>query len=111
MSQFRAGTRPGERTSASIEDVKDDELDALFPLPTKIPRCKAHWRLKGSAAGGVVTGCAGCREEAEALQAIAQRRDRVPRTLAKKSRSWHAAGGGTEQFSLAAYDRLMSEAR
>ena len=74
-------------------------------------RCKAHWRLKGSAAGGVVTGCDGCREEAEALQAIAQRRDRAPRTLSKKSRAFHAAGGGTEQFSLAAYDRLIEEAR
>ena len=70
-----------------------------------IPYCQPH---KGTRAG-VVPGCDGCREEAEALQAIAQRRDRVPRTLSKKHRAWKEAGGGTEQFSLAAYDRLMSE--
>ena len=106
MSQVRAGTRAGERTSASIKDVEDDELDALFPLPTKIPRCPEHRAIPYAR-----PDCDGCRAEAAALQAIAQRRDRVPRTLSKKSRSWHAAGGGTEQFSMGAYDQLMSEAR
>ena len=107
MSNFRAGTRPGERTAAAIKDMTDGELDALFPLPTKIPRCKAHWRMKDVASGGIVSGCDGCKAEQEALVALAQRRDRVPRTLRRKSRAWHSAGGGTEQFDLAEYDRLM----
>ncbi len=68
-----------------------------------IPYCKPH---KGTRAG-VVTGCDGCQAERQALVAIAQKRDRVPRTLSRKSRAFHAAGGGTEQFNLAAYDRLM----
>ena len=69
-----------------------------------IPRCSEHRTIPYAR-----PDCDGCRDEAAALQAIARRRDRVPRTLAKKSRAFHAAGGGTEQFSLAAYDRLMSE--
>ncbi len=72
-----------------------------------IPRCKAHWRLKDAITGHVVDGCDGCQAERQALVAIAQKRDRVPRTLSRKSRAWHAAGGGTEQFSLTEYERLM----
>ena len=72
----------------------------------KIPRCPEHRTINYAR-----PDCDSCRAEQRALVAIAQRRDRAPRTLAKKSRSWHAAGGGTEQFSLAAYDRLIEEAR
>ena len=107
MSRFRVGDRQGERTAEAISGAEDSELDALFPLPTKIPRCKAHWRMKDVASGGIVTGCDGCEVEQAALVAIAQRRDRVPRTLRRKSRAFHSAGGGTEQFDLAEYDKLM----
>ncbi len=115
MSDFRAGTRPGERTSASIREVEDGELAELFPGqaagPVKIPRCTDHRRLRENVHGGVVPGCDGCRAEQQALLAIPlqRERDRVPKTLARKSRAWHAAGGGTEQFSLAEYDRRMEE--
>jgi len=76
-----------------------------------IPRCKVHWRLKGPIAGGVVPGCDGCQAEQWELLAIAQKRDRVAKTLRRKSRAFHAAGGGTEQFNLAAYDRMMEMKR
>ncbi len=64
-------------------------------------RCKVHF------SGYVVPGCKGCEAEQRTLVAIAQRSDRAPQTLSRKSRAWHAAGGGTEKFSLAKYDRLM----
>ncbi len=71
-----------------------------------IPYCKPHKGIRA----GVVTGCDGCRAEQQALVAIAQKRDRVPKTLSRKSRAFHAAGGGTEQFSLGHY-LLLLEAR
>ncbi len=74
-----------------------------------IPYCKPHKGIRA----GVVTGCDGCRAEQQALLAIPlqRERDRVPKTLSRKSRAWHAAGGGTEKFNLAAYDRLMEMKR
>ncbi len=74
---------------------------------TRKRREPKSWRCKRHLSGYVVPGCKGCEAEQRALLAIAQKRDRVPRTLARKSRAWHAAGGGTEQFDLAEYERLM----
>ena len=120
MSQFRAGTRPGERKAKAISGAGDDELAELFPgqaggegnrcadcnravtkLATRCLKCAARKRL---ADGKYTNG-----PEINPIAPLAQRRDRVPLTLAFKSRAFHAAGGGTEQFSLAAYDRLMEE--
>ncbi len=68
-----------------------------------IPYCKPH---RGTRIG-VVPGCDGCHAEQQALVAIAQRSDRAPQTLSRKSRAFHSAGGGTDQFDLAKYERLM----
>ena len=71
-----------------------------------IPRCQRHGRYRPYA----IAGCDGCEAEQQVLVAIAQNGNRTPRTLRQKSRAFHAAGGGTFQFDLAKYDRLM-EAR
>ena len=68
-----------------------------------IPRCKNHGRYRPN----LVAGCKGCEAEQRVLVAIAQNSNRAPRTLRQKSRAFHAAGGGTLQFDLAKYDRLM----
>ena len=68
-----------------------------------IPRCTNHGRCRT----GPVAGCDGCEAEQRTLLAIAQNGNRTPRTLRRKSRAFHAAGGGTLQFDLAKYDRLM----
>ncbi len=111
MSDFRAGTRPGERKAKAISGATDGDLAELFPGqaagPVEIPRCKVHWRLKGSCQRGVVAGCDGCRAEQRALVAIAQNRNRTPLTLAKKHSAWKESGGGTEQFDPDKYDWLM----
>ena len=120
MSRFREGTRPGERKAKAISGAGDDELAELFPgqaggahnrcadcnrvvtkLATRCIQCAAKKRL--------ADGKYANQPEINPIAPIAQRSDRAPRTLAKKSRSWHAAGGGTEQFDIAKYDRLMSE--
>ena len=69
-----------------------------------IPRCPEHRTIPYAR-----PDCDGCQAEQRALVAIAQKRDRAPLTLAKKHRAWKEAGGGTEQFSIAEYDRRMSE--
>ncbi len=102
MTNFRAGTRPGERTSASIREVEDGELAELFGEDTKAPYCALHYPHRK-----VVADCAGCQAEAAPMLAIAQRRNRRPLTLARKHSAWKEAGGGTEQFDLDKYDRLM----
>ena len=111
MSQFRAGTRPGERTAKAIREAGPDELAKLFPdqaagATVSIPRCKVH-RGRAHRRNYVVPGCDGCQAEQRALVAIAQKRDRVPRTLARRRRAWKEAGGGTPDFCIAEYDRLM----
>ena len=68
-----------------------------------IPRCKTHRTSRNY----VVPGCDGCKAEQRAMLLIAQNGNRAPRTLRQKSRAFHAAGGGTLQFDLAKYDRLM----
>ena len=68
-----------------------------------IPRCKKHNRYRPYA----IAGCDGCEAEQRVLLLIAQNGNRAPRTLRRKSRAFHAAGGGTFQFDLAKYDRLM----
>ena len=68
-----------------------------------IPRCKKHNRHRAYA----IAGCSTCEAEQQVLVAIAQNGNRAPRTLRQKSRAFHAAGGGTLQFDLAKYDRLM----
>ena len=73
-----------------------------------IPRCKKHSRQNPRSYQS--RGCDGCKVEQQALLAIAQKRNRTPRTLRRKSRAFHAAGGGTYQFDIRKYDRLM-EAR
>ena len=69
-----------------------------------IPHCKTH---RSSNSTGAVPGCDGCKAEQRALLLIAQNGNRTPRTLRQKSRAFHAAGGGTFQFDIAKYDRLM----
>ena len=128
MSQFRAGTRPGERTSASIKDVEDDELVELFgpaqadepvndrcaDCPRRVSKnaerchpCAARWLW--------VEGKMDNRPEVHRIAQIATTGPRCSRCRHsgirnwRTHRIWHAAGGGTEQFSLAAYDRLMEE--
>ncbi|KKL26393.1 hypothetical protein LCGC14_2395730 [marine sediment metagenome] len=97
----------GDSTRRSREPIAVLARTMVRPVAVvaamKIPRCTDHWRLRYN----VVPGCHGCRAEQRALVAIAQKRDRAPKTLARKSRAFHAAGGGTEQFDLAKYERLM----
>ena len=118
MSQVRAGTRAGERTSEAISEAKDDELAELFPgqadgadnrcadcnravtkQATRCLKCAAKKRL---ADGKYTSG-----PEINPIAPPAQKRDRAPLTLAKKRRAWKEAGGGTEQFDIDEYDRLM----
>ena len=118
MSDFRAGTRPGERKAKAISGAGDDELAALFPgqaggegnrcadcartvtkLATRCVKCAARKRL---ADGKYTNG-----PEINPISPLAQKRDRVPKTLARRRRAWKEAGGGTEQFSIAEYDRRM----
>ena len=68
-----------------------------------IPYCKEHRTTRRY----VVPGCPNCEAEQRALLLIAQNGNRAPRTLRQKSRAFHAAGGGTFQFDIAKYDRLM----
>ncbi len=78
--------------------------DCSRPVSRNAGRCKSCAQKKKWADGAFANV-----PEIHPITPIAQRSDRAPRTLRRKSRAWHAAGGGTEQFSLTEYDRRMEE--
>ena len=69
-----------------------------------IPRCPEHRTIPYAR-----PDCAGCHANQRAPVHSAQNRPRAPPTRAKTHPAAKEAGGGTEQFSIAEYDRRMSE--
>ena len=83
-----------------------DCFQHISKLAMRCPRCAAWKRSE--------EGKHNNREEINPVAQIATTGQRCSRCKHsgirnwRTHRIWHAAGGGTEQFSLAAYDRLMS---
>ena len=110
MSQFRVGTRPGERKAEAISGATDAQLTVMFPDAK--PKCLKH-EIRNK-------HCTGCNRltgiSAAELECIAQNpieaplcdRCRQPVMDWRRHKAFHAAGGGTLQFDLARYDRLMA---
>lgn len=127
MSDFRAGTRPGERTASSIKGIEDDELEELLGPPQAVEAVNDRCADCPRRVSGNAERCHPCAARKQWADGAMDNRAEVHRVAQiattgplcsrckhsgivnwRTHRIWHESWGGTFAWNPDKYDRLMA---